>query len=416
MAITLKYGDHGEYVERLQSALIAMGFDLGPGRADGKFGAGTRAAVKGLQTERGLPETGIADPDTIAALDLDPNTLDDLIEIDTPVGAEEIDERAAEVIANYVDARTTFEVKMIATLDRALGSFEGVLEHASTEEARSDVMGSVISKLFENLVKDVLGEVAKVNPWAKLGSYFLDAAKAASDEMKRAEAARHSVLARDWIEKQRRAINQAHWGLSRPKKIEAEIKAELSRTDERDALLSGLETAIAAYDDSGYEDLALLSHELTLCETWINAFFTGPHGPGQGYVVVILDTDHDPWELKGTRVLAPYADRVKDRLGELLALSADSRFAQIRAGLRPFALDLRVNKFVVFGHSGSSFLEADAGALISPQILKEAYAQWGAFVTPENERVTTPEDELSRLRMQAALGGDNRLELDLTWA
>src|SRR5262249_39391254 len=54
--------------------------------ADGSFGDATKAAVEGFQDAHGLPVTGEADPDTIAAMDLDPDTLDDLIERDAGQG------------------------------------------------------------------------------------------------------------------------------------------------------------------------------------------------------------------------------------------------------------------------------------------------------------------------------------------
>jgi hypothetical protein len=82
MPTTLKPGDNGVLVKRLQAALIGLGYDLGPSGADGDFGERTRAAVAGFQESRGLEATGVADPPTIEALDLDPETLEDLIELD----------------------------------------------------------------------------------------------------------------------------------------------------------------------------------------------------------------------------------------------------------------------------------------------------------------------------------------------
>jgi len=82
MATTLKPGARGELVKRLQVALIGFGYDLGRAGADRSFGDDTKAAVEGFQEARGLPVTGVADPATIAAMDLDPDTLEDLIETD----------------------------------------------------------------------------------------------------------------------------------------------------------------------------------------------------------------------------------------------------------------------------------------------------------------------------------------------
>jgi hypothetical protein len=179
---TLKLGDHSLYVSRLQAALIAMGYGVGPTGADGNFSRGTQSAVKRFQQGRGLPATGIANPETIAALDLNPDTLQDLIEMHDTHDPDQI-------IRDYADTRADFEAAIANSLQDALASFETVITHASTEDAKSDVMGAVLDKLFESLVKDVLDEAAKVNPWAQVGDYLLDGLRAASDEMKRAEAA-----------------------------------------------------------------------------------------------------------------------------------------------------------------------------------------------------------------------------------
>jgi len=82
MATTLRSGDSGEPVKRLQKALIGYGYDLGSAGADGRFGDKTRVAVTSFQSSRGIAATGDADPATIAAMDLDPDTLDDLVDVD----------------------------------------------------------------------------------------------------------------------------------------------------------------------------------------------------------------------------------------------------------------------------------------------------------------------------------------------
>ena len=63
---TLKRGDTGASVKTLQEKLKALGYL--PGTADGKYGAGTEAAVKSFQKAHTLAETGTADPDTLTAV------------------------------------------------------------------------------------------------------------------------------------------------------------------------------------------------------------------------------------------------------------------------------------------------------------------------------------------------------------
>jgi len=75
----LRLGDSGEEVERLQEALIGLGFDI-PAGVTGNFFSQTEAALNELQEEHDLSPTGILDQTTI-------NTLSGLLNlqtIDTP--------------------------------------------------------------------------------------------------------------------------------------------------------------------------------------------------------------------------------------------------------------------------------------------------------------------------------------------
>lgn len=63
----LSLGDRGEAVRALQQDLTALGYR--PGKADGVFGAGTLRALIAFQFEHGLAPTGLADAETMAAID-----------------------------------------------------------------------------------------------------------------------------------------------------------------------------------------------------------------------------------------------------------------------------------------------------------------------------------------------------------
>jgi hypothetical protein len=63
---TLAQGAHGDGVRALQEALGAIGEAM---KADGSFGPKTHAAIVALQGGEGLPQTGVVDAATIAALD-----------------------------------------------------------------------------------------------------------------------------------------------------------------------------------------------------------------------------------------------------------------------------------------------------------------------------------------------------------
>ena len=64
--VTLRNGDSGDNVAKLQQALVALGYE--PGKPDGSFGPSTEDAVKSFQADSGLDADGIAGPTTLAAL------------------------------------------------------------------------------------------------------------------------------------------------------------------------------------------------------------------------------------------------------------------------------------------------------------------------------------------------------------
>lgn len=65
----LRIGCTGQAVIELQEDLLALGYRLPEYGADGDFGSETEAAVKAFQADMGLPVTGIADAETLAAID-----------------------------------------------------------------------------------------------------------------------------------------------------------------------------------------------------------------------------------------------------------------------------------------------------------------------------------------------------------
>ena len=63
---TLRYGDEGAQVLTLQNRLITLGYLTG--KADGKYGRDTKAAVQAFQTANNLGKDGVAGPQTLEAL------------------------------------------------------------------------------------------------------------------------------------------------------------------------------------------------------------------------------------------------------------------------------------------------------------------------------------------------------------
>lgn len=66
---TVKQGDRGLNVTKLQQALVDMGYELPNFGVDGKFEGETLAALQSFQNDAGVPETGELDQDTIKKMD-----------------------------------------------------------------------------------------------------------------------------------------------------------------------------------------------------------------------------------------------------------------------------------------------------------------------------------------------------------
>jgi tetratricopeptide (TPR) repeat protein len=62
----LRLGKRGESVQKLQEALVALGYDIGT--PDGKFGDGTRQAVAAFQKKNGLKADGVVGPQTFRTI------------------------------------------------------------------------------------------------------------------------------------------------------------------------------------------------------------------------------------------------------------------------------------------------------------------------------------------------------------
>lgn len=65
----IRYGDKGDDVRAVQTALTFLGYS--PGNVDGIFGQLTDEAVRRFQSDHGIAVDGIVGPDTIAALNVE---------------------------------------------------------------------------------------------------------------------------------------------------------------------------------------------------------------------------------------------------------------------------------------------------------------------------------------------------------
>ena len=83
----LKIGSVGDAVTELQEDLLSLGYPLPKYGADGDFGSETEKAVKRFQSDFKLPETGVADAKTLAAID---SAIEAMKEADPPKQSVEV--------------------------------------------------------------------------------------------------------------------------------------------------------------------------------------------------------------------------------------------------------------------------------------------------------------------------------------
>ena len=141
-------------------------------------------------------------------MDLDPDTLEDLIKIDGDVKVItfELSETVLDVpsvvqkkIRTFVGLFAERHKQLLNSLNVALAQFETTMSFASEEEANPDVLGALASKAFEMAVDEMLSQVPGLSQAKALFN-------AATAELERAGKASESFQVGNWIKDQRAAI------------------------------------------------------------------------------------------------------------------------------------------------------------------------------------------------------------------
>jgi len=148
--MTIEYSARGENVERIQHALNRAGFHQ---TVDGKFGDATYAAVRQFQEENDLEVDGKVDEETLAALGLDLDTLEELspssgdgsIVFTEEEAKLDVPPSVAEKIQQYVRLVEDQHQKLLNALDAALHNFETTMSFASAADAQPDIFGALVS-------------------------------------------------------------------------------------------------------------------------------------------------------------------------------------------------------------------------------------------------------------------------------
>ncbi len=117
--VTVKFGDRGAAVVKLQDYLKILGYDVG--KADGIFGGQTSAALRTFQSDKGLKVDGVAGVKTWAA-------IDKAFENKEKPAHEQSDTQTPDYSRNLA-----YLTRLIADLDKKIGLMEEAQKTVFTE-------------------------------------------------------------------------------------------------------------------------------------------------------------------------------------------------------------------------------------------------------------------------------------------
>lgn len=138
----LRDGDHGPLVKAVQERLYALGYVMA-GRADGVFGARTRAAVLAFQSENELTVDGVVGPETRAALNSE--TAKPFPQGDRAAeGAKELLAQGSTTLAKVEKGRAALKVAGMATVAGGIGDLSNALPWMQQQLAEFQVLKSIL--------------------------------------------------------------------------------------------------------------------------------------------------------------------------------------------------------------------------------------------------------------------------------
>jgi len=340
-----KVRDQGENVKRIQSALNSFGFDL---KIDGDFYKKTEQAVRKFQRSNGLKVDGKVGKNTLTALGLDPETLEEL----SPVGDDGTivftDEEANDLsdvelppdlvrqdINTYVERIEEQFNKLVISMLQALSNFQASMTFDSEEDARPDVFGSLLSTAFDYGAGLVLEHI----PGGDLAKEIFDAA---TEEFERAGNASQSLKAGIWIERQREILGnkiiqntQQQWD-----RLKFKIEDDFLACDPQGRKELWEQIHNANEKMSGPPNYTMVTLQAKLYEEFINAHYKDNWDEDSlsGCIEYRLEFEDDEFNYKSCRVRAPLGDHIETALNRFL------KEGKLRGILLP--IDFKVRKRV----------------------------------------------------------------------
>jgi peptidoglycan hydrolase-like protein with peptidoglycan-binding domain len=307
--MAIERGDRGENVKQVQRALQELGFDVDD---DGIFGAGTEAAVMEFQRTQGLNDDGIVGPATLAALGLDDASQSDTNGspdgTDVVFDQDEVDvpENVRRRIDEYVERLERQFDQVKDTSNAALANFETTMKFASTDEADPDLLGSVVSRVFDFAVDEVISSLKGTVPGLSLAKGVFEAV---TDELQRASRATAGASIGEWIKGQRNGLARLSFD---SEKWKEEIALEYLEAADKPQYSDALFEASQLLGPDLFPGITDL--EVKLYEEWINAHFRGIDDDAKGCIEYRYEFDDDGFNFVSCTVQAVEGDKLESAI------------------------------------------------------------------------------------------------------
>lgn len=329
--MTLRRGDKGKYVERLQAALRSQGYDI---EIDGVFGKHTEQAVREFQRQNALSIDGIAGAQTLAQLF--PETAgrgDSVSEIDFSLNRVDIPDEVQLRIDEVVDLIADANRDLLVSLNGALANFDRSMSFPSHVDADPAICNTLLGTAYSAALDKLFG----VNLLRVLSRKAFENIE---NEINQAARARSAVSVLQWIQDQQDAIDRANRSFD-PKALREELMLTFLESDDRSRYLDDMFDLRTRLED---KDVAIVPSQpeilLELFEQWIRRHFRGVGDDAPGCIELRFEFDSNEFAFKSCTVQAPFGDKVETGLNRLLEQG------QIPRLRRP--LDLKVNKRACF--------------------------------------------------------------------
>jgi hypothetical protein len=256
---------------------------------------------------------------------------------------------------------------LIARMQDALQNFETTMVFASSQEAKPDILGTVLTTTFEFAVDEAISATGPAAPVLKLAKAIFTKSR---EELERAAAAQASHSVGVWIQQQRTALGNMRGTFDVPglqEDIELAYLEAPNRTEYFDRLLAETER----YKHPTLPSIEDLQYRFFV--SWINA--NASH-EDSGFIDVKIDAE-DELKLESCVVRSASEsldDRIGNALNRLMGVATDFQ-SPLNMPVRK-RIQLYTENLMPGGHSWSSGWLNERNQRVSAPVLPKGSEVW----------------------------------------